>query len=240
MRKFLLFLYRVIKKILPAKLNFLIWDIYLSSLNKKSFSQYGEDLMINNYFDHKNFHKGNYLDIGCYHPVGISNTHLLHQKGWTGIVIDIDDYKLDLFKRRRGSSVECIKAAISHEASSEKVPIYKFNQPFSPYDTLSKDIAKMRSQEINLSYTTEQIDQIDINSVLEKKRFDIINIDVEGLDEVIVNSINFENYQPEMIVYESFDPFSSSKTKEILNNNGYKLLFISGGSLGFVKDNISS
>ena len=240
MKRFLLFLYKFIKKILPPKLNFLIWDIYLSLLNKKSFSQYGEDLMINNYFDHNNLQKGNYLDIGCYHPRGISNTHLLHKKGWAGVVIDIDDYKLNLFKKRRGNSVECIKAAISNESCSQKVPIYKFNQPFSPYDTLSEDIAKMRSREINLSYTTEQIDQIDINSVLEKKQFDLINVDVEGLDEVIVNSINFEKFQPKMIVYESFDPFSPSKTKDILKSNGYKLLFISGGSLGFIKKNISS
>ena len=47
---------------------------------------------------------GTFLDIGCYHPVGISNTFLLHKKGWQGVVVDIDDYKLKLFKKRRGKS----------------------------------------------------------------------------------------------------------------------------------------
>ena len=68
-----------------------------------------------------------------------------------------------------------------------------------------------------------------------KKHFDLINIDVEGLDELIVNSIDFTKFQPTMIVYESFDPLSSSKTKELLNDNGYIPLFISGGSIGYVK-----
>ena len=236
MKQFLLYIYRLIKKFLPAKFNTLIWDVYLSLLKHKSYSQYGEDLIIDSFFQHHvPIKNGNYLDIGCYHPIGISNTYVLHKKGWQGLVIDIDDYKLELFKRRRGKNVEVLKAAISSEDSLSKVPIYKFNQPFSPYDTLSEDIAKKRSKAINIDYTTEEVNQISINSLLNKKHFDLINIDVEGLDELIVNSIDFNKYQPTMIVYESFDPLSISKTKELLNDNGYTLLFISGGSIGYVK-----
>tara|TARA_B100001057_G_scaffold110715_1_gene108727 strand:- start:6248 stop:6961 length:714 start_codon:yes stop_codon:yes gene_type:complete len=236
MKQFLLYIYRFIKKFLPAKFNTLIWDVYLSLLKHKSYSQYGEDLIIDSFFQHHvPIKNGNYLDIGCYHPIGISNTYVLHKKGWQGLVIDIDDYKLELFKRRRGKNVEVLKAAISSEDSLSKVPIYKFNQPFSPYDTLSEDIAKTRSKAINIDYTTEEVNQISINSLLNKKHFDLINIDVEGLDELIVNSIDFKKYQPTMIVYESFDPLSISKTKELLNDNGYTLLFISGGSIGYVK-----
>jgi hypothetical protein len=236
MKQFLLYIYRFIKKFLPAKFNTLIWDIYLSLLKHKSYSQYGEDLIIDSFFQHHvPIKNGNYLDIGCYHPIGISNTYVLHKRGWQGLVVDIDDYKLELFKRRRGKNVEVLKGAISSEDSVSKVPIYKFNQPFSPYDTLSEEIAKMRSKAINIEYTTEEVNQISINSLLHKKHFDLINIDVEGLDELIVNSIDFKKFQPTMIVYESFDPFSSSKTKELLNDNGYTLLFISGGSIGYIK-----
>lgn len=238
MKQLLLYIYRNIKKFLPRKLNTFIWDIYLSLLKKQSYSQYGEDLMINNFFEtHIGLENGNYLDIGCYHPVGISNTFLLHKKGWQGVVVDIDDYKLKLFKKRRGKSVEVVKGAISSQDSKSKVAIYKFNQPFSPYDTLSEEIAKMRSKEINVDYKVEKVNQISINSLLSKKHYDLINIDIEGLDELIVNSIDFTKYQPTMIIYESFDPFSNSKTKELLYQNNYTLLFISGGSIGFVKKN---
>ena len=237
MNKIILFFYRIIKKILHQKINYFIWDIYLSNISKKSYSQYGEDLIICSYFQrHFKDKQGNYLDIGCYHPKGISNTHLLHRAGWEGIVVDIDDYKLNLFKKRRGNNIETIKGAISSNISQSKLPVYKFNQPFSPYDTLSKEIAESRSKEINISYKVEEINQIDINTILSKKHFDLINIDVEGIDELIINSIDFSIYQPRMIVYESFDPFSSSKTKELLHRNGYTLLFISGGSIGYVRN----
>lgn len=236
MKEVLLNIYRIIKKFLPAKLNSLIWDVYLSWLKKESYSQYGEDLIIESFFqNHANLIKGNYLDIGCYHPVGISNTYLLHKQGWHGVVVDIDDYKLDLFKKRRGKSVEVIKGAISSQDSESKVPIYKFDQPFSPYDTLSEEIAEIRSKAINIEYRIEKVNQISINSLLNDQHFDLINIDVEGLDELIVNSIDFKKFKPTMIVYESFDPFSSSKTKELLHENDYKLLFISGGSIGYIK-----
>lgn len=240
MKKIFLFFYRIIKKFLPQKLNYFIWDIYLSNISKKSYSQYGEDLIICSYF-HTHFKdkQGNYLDIGCYHPKGISNTHLLHKSGWQGVVVDIDDYKLNLFKKRRGNNIETIKGAISSNISESKLPVYKFNQPFSPYDTLSKEIAESRSKEINISYNIEEINQIEINSILNKKHFDLINIDVEGIDELIINSIDFNEHKPSMIVYESFDPFSYSKTKELLDRNGYTLLFISGGSIGYVRKVIS-
>ena len=122
--KLLLFFYRIIKKYLPQKINYFIWDIYLSNISTKSYSQYGEDLIICNYFREI---QGNYLDIGCYHPKGISNTHLLHKKGWEGVVVDIDDYKLNLFKNRRGNKIEIINNDI---LKSKLIKEYRETQSF--------------------------------------------------------------------------------------------------------------
>lgn len=235
MKKFLLKIYKLIKKFLPNKIIFHIWDIYLSRLTIKSFSQYGEDLVIKNFFDTQGISEGYYIDIGCYHPKGISNTHFLHQKGWEGLVIDIDDYKLELFKKRRGSQVTTLKAAISSESLESPVQVYKFNQPFSPYDTLSEEVAKNRSRKIGIPFTTDLVNQIDINLILKERHCDLLNIDVEGLDELIVSSVNFKKYQPTLIIYESWSPLEPSNTKNILEKNGYSLLFISGGSIGYYK-----
>ena len=66
---------------------------------KKSYSQKGEDLIVHAFFGKRK--NGYYLDIGSFHPTWISNTHLFHKHGWTGTVVDIDQYKLDLFKLLR-------------------------------------------------------------------------------------------------------------------------------------------
>ena len=43
---------------------------------KKTYSMYGEDLIIQNFFKKKT--KGVYVDIGCYHPLDVSNTFLIY------------------------------------------------------------------------------------------------------------------------------------------------------------------
>ena len=65
----------------------------------RSYSQYGEDLIIYDFFKRYFDIKGNYLDIGAFHPKMISNTHILHTLGWRGTVIDLDDFKIKLFER---------------------------------------------------------------------------------------------------------------------------------------------
>ena len=79
------------------------------------------------------------------------------------------------------------------------------------------------------------MNQIDINLILKERHCDLLNIDVEGLDELIVSSVNFKKYQPTLIIYESWSPLEPSNTKNILEENGYSLLFISGGSIGYYK-----
>ena len=85
-----------------------------------SFSQKGEDIIVHCFFNRRNH--GYYLDIGCFHPRWISNTCLLHRKGWKGTVVDLDQYKLNLFKFIRGSKVNTIRAAITAKEGKDSSP----------------------------------------------------------------------------------------------------------------------
>ncbi|NQV93126.1 hypothetical protein HQ403_01355 [Candidatus Kaiserbacteria bacterium] len=67
----------------------------------KSFSQFGEDVVIQSLFrDKKN---GIYIDVGAYNPILYSNTHSLYLKGWHGLSIDPNPSLKFLYKifRRR-------------------------------------------------------------------------------------------------------------------------------------------
>ena len=78
---------------------------------KKSYSLFGEDTFIINYF--KNKSRGFYIDVGCYHPLEGSNTHLLYKKGWRGINFDISDFSIKLFKFLRKRDIS-IRSGISN------------------------------------------------------------------------------------------------------------------------------
>ena len=70
---------------------YLYYNLYIRHKAFKvraTYSQNQEDLFINNYFKDKKH--GFYLDIGCYHPIKYSNTALLHNRGWQGINIDMN------------------------------------------------------------------------------------------------------------------------------------------------------
>ena len=77
-------------------------------IKRQSYSQWGEDSYIKEYFkDKKN---GFYVDIGCFHPIMYSNTCLLYNKGWSGINIDLNQTSIDLFNiaRKRDKNIGII------------------------------------------------------------------------------------------------------------------------------------
>jgi hypothetical protein len=204
---------------------------------KRSFSQYGEDLIVSNFFESIGLkNDGFYIDIGAYHPVFISNTHLLHTKGWSGLCVDLCDEKLKWFKYKRGSKVQTICAAISNGESDLKVPVFKHKRILSEIDTLNKQVALKNRTKLGYDFVEEELVSLNINDLLEKtnKEIDFLNIDIEGIDHLVLGSIDFNRFKPKVILFEDNEHFGGST--EIINmllNNGYKHLFTSGGSVAF-------
>ena len=75
---------------------------------KKSYSLLGEDVAIKKFL--KNKKKGYYVDVGAYHPLEGSNTHLLFKEGWSGINIDVSPLSIELFKMLRPNDSNINKA----------------------------------------------------------------------------------------------------------------------------------
>lgn len=64
-----------------------------NSLNRKAFwkySQYGEDGIIQEIFSRLNIQKGFFVEFGAVDGMWISNTRLLHENGWEGVMIEPD------------------------------------------------------------------------------------------------------------------------------------------------------
>lgn len=69
----------------------------LNGFYTKSYSQEGEDMVLNRYFQGKN--SGFYVDIGAHHPKRFSNTYFFYKKAWCGINIDAMLGSMDRFKK---------------------------------------------------------------------------------------------------------------------------------------------
>ena len=71
--------------------------------------------------------------MGCYHPIKYSNTALLHNRGWQGINIDMNQTSIDLFNilRKKDKNI-----CAEHPGVKEAIQYLDFK--FSPINTLVK------------------------------------------------------------------------------------------------------
>ena len=184
---------------------------------KKTYSMYGEDLFIKNFF--KNKRNGIYLDVGAYHPLDGNNTYLLYKKkNWRGINVDVNPLSIELFKKARKSDLN-INTAVSSKKGF--VTLY-FRRKINMLNTLSKKIAKIHFRN---GFQEKKIESNTLNNILEQseyknKKIDFFNLDVEGHELDILKSLNFKRYQPTLICVEihNHEEMYNHKTDYIKRN----------------------
>lgn len=223
---------------LPRKIfNFLVF-LYGFKFFKISYSQFGEDLIINNYLKFKKINKGKYLDIGAFHPRWISNTHLLHKKGFSGYCVDADEEKLRFFSFYRGKKVKVICGAVSNKKNNY-INFYKFKRRsfLSEIDTIDLNFAKKYKKIRNTDFLTKKVKNFHINDIfLKVGKINVLNIDIEGVDLKVIKSSNLKIIDPEIIIFESHKSyFPSTEVINFFKKKNYFLLSICGPSKCFAK-----
>lgn len=205
---------------------------------KISYSQSGEDLILLKYLKNKKIEKGKYLDIGAFHPRWVSNTYLLHKKGFTGYCVDLDEERLRWFRFARGSRVKTICGAISN-SKSEFIKVYKFRRksPFSLIDTTSLENAIHFRSKNNSDFEEINVNNFHINDIFSKVgKINVLNIDIEGQDIAVIRSSNLKIIDPEIILIEDNKGyFPSEELEEFFSKNQYYLIAICGLTKIFAK-----
>jgi FkbM family methyltransferase len=172
---------------------------------------------------------GFYVDVGAHHPFRFSNTHLLQKMGWSGINIDATPGSMTLFNEYRPNDVN-LELAIGLEEGVLKFDCY--NEP-----ALNSFIHE-RAQHVTKNYFIEKTVEVPVKRLdtvlneylpkgyLEAKRFDLLTVDVEGLDFQVIQSFNLNDIRPKYIFIEttsSIEALSNSNVYKYLCENGYKL-----------------
>ena len=158
----------------------------------------GEDLVVKDFFNEKK--EGIYIDVGCFHPLRMNNTQLLHMKGWNGINIDVSEFAIDLFNHARPNDLNY------HCAVSDKNEIIKlyFEKEQSPLTTSKMDHAK---KYFNNKINEKKIEAFSLDEIIERGKFkntkiDFLDIDVEGSDLNVLKGLSFEKFQPKLVCVE--------------------------------------
>lgn len=196
---------------------------------KMSFSQCGEDLIVKFIFDCIGIYKPTYIDIGAHHPYYISNTALFYKNGCTGINVEPDPTLFKEFLKYRKDDKN-LNIGISD--SNNELDFYIISSP--TLNTFSKEEASKYAQEGNFKIkSVEKIQVKTLKSVLDEFSNGVfphyLSIDAEGVDEIIIKEIDFENNYPIVICIETIS-FSTSgngiKNTDLINfiiDKGYML-----------------
>jgi len=222
---------------------YLFYNLYIrhkAFLKRVSYSQWGEDLEIIKFF--KNKKKGEYLDIGCFHPLMYSNTCLLNQKGWRGTNIDLNQTTIDLFNILRPKDLNLCRIIGSAE---KKVKVY-FDSLFSPVNTADKTFYNNHKNKFFKDVFIREVAAQKLNNIIGKnlmsKKIDFVNIDAEGMDYKVLKQIDLRKLKIDLVAIETHY-FDGRKTKNYLKilyffkKNNFSLLKRHGPTSLFCKKN---
>mgnify|MGYP006103656491 CR=1 FL=1 len=183
---------------------YLIYNLFIrhkAFIKRSTYSQWGEDLEIIKFF--KNKKKGNYLDIGCFHPLMYSNTCLLNQNKWTGINIDLNQTTIDLFNILRPKDLNVCRIIGSEE---KKVKVY-FDSLFSPVNTADKNFYNTHKKKFFKNMFTREVISQKLSEIMFKnkmyKKIDFVNIDAEGMDYKILKQLNLKKLKVRLVAIET-------------------------------------
>ena len=221
--------FNFIKKYPQFKNFYYFYNIYIRNYKfLNNGSQFGEEKFMLNFFDKK--YKGKFLDIGCFHPTRHNNTYKMYKSGWRGINIDLNPLTIELFNFARAKDIN-INAAISDNEETKK--LYLIDE-LNTQNTLEANHLSFLKKNQNIK--EEEISQHEIKTkrldkILDSYNFndiDFMNIDVEGHELHVLNSIDLLKYRIKFICIEMIDhndqaKLVNEKLSIILNKNGYFL-----------------
>lgn len=159
----------------------------------QSYSQEGEDLIVDRLLGGKR--DGVYVDVGCHHPFRFSNTYLFYKRGWNGVCIDPLPGTKKLFSRYRPRD-KVIEAGVSKSAGS----LNTFDEAVA---SQRDDLRSYKIEQV-IEVSTDRLDTLLLGANLCAS-IDFLSIDVEGFDLQVLESNDWNIYQPKIIIVEALD-----------------------------------
>lgn len=185
----------------------------------ESYSQCGEDRIIQFIFQALQVSRPSYLDIGAFNPFFINNTALFYRQGATGWNVEPNPHLIRKFEKERPRDRN-LSIGISDTAGT--APFYIMKQP--TLSTFSRPDAERMQAEMGIAIVeTIGVKVMSLPAFIEEEcngKFpNLLSLDVEGLDLAIVRSMHDCSTLPKVICAETVAYAADSfgpKNKELI------------------------
>jgi FkbM family methyltransferase len=173
---------------------------------KRSYSQSGEDMIVNYILYTLRVDNPIYFDIGAFHAIELSNTYHFYERGSSGCCVEANPILAKAFQKARPRD-RVVNAAASGTTSGQAT-FYVMSAP--TLSTLSLSEAERVSMEEGHEIVSKEIvDVIPISTLLDRhfhdRILDFVSIDVEGMDIEIVKGFDFTFIRPKIFCVETLE-----------------------------------
>lgn len=210
-----------------------------------SYAQHGEDMIFVNLFHLAGITQPTWLDIGAHHPIIISNTALLYQRGGRGVNVEANPNLIQNFMKLRPEDVNVNVGVAPKDKAGTKMPFYMIDESSGRNTFDRKAAEEFVAQNPGFSIRAEMpIDVISIDDVVERhcsgKYPDLLSMDIENLDYDVMASADFSKSKPKFICVEvvSSGGNTAGKMKELVTSRGYFVVARTIGNYIFAENGL--
>ncbi len=192
---------------------------------RASYAQWGDDRLVLDYFAGR---EGcTFLEAGANDPISLSQTYLLEQHGWTGVLVEpVASCCERLRAVRTGSQVfqNALGAPGDRGMLRLFVPdgVTELTREYEPGDEA------LSGERIEAAFMT--LDEVLQAAGLTHLTY--LSLDLEGMEDRALAGLDFAKYRAELIIVE--DRVEHLRTHRLLQSKGYKLVRRNGSNHWYV------
>lgn len=205
-------------------------SLYLPSII--TYAQNFEDVILRRAL--QDIDHGFYVDVGAYHPTSDSVSCWFYNSGWNGVNIEPNPelFELLVAKRPRDIDLQAAVADIPGRGS-----LYIYDGIYNGMSTTKPEVvATHQAAGIDISGSIQveivTLDQVFRDRRVAGKAIDFLKIDVEGSEAQIINTTEFNEFRPRILVIEAILPGSRTPSwaewEGRLLRKGYRFVFFDG------------
>jgi FkbM family methyltransferase len=204
-----------------------------SAMSSRSYSQFGEDVAVAGFFGTE--FKGTFFDIGANDGVRDSNTLLLEQLGWTGVLVEANPAIASAAAAMRPGSrvVNCAVGAAASPAGCAFHQISGGPENLNGLSSLRLSDA-VRAQVASLGGRIEQVTVTakTLDEIWDESGFrggpDFLSLDIEGAELEALRGFTLDRHRPRLLLVEDNSRDTDRRVHNWLWAAGYRRVHRTG------------
>ena len=204
-----------------------------------SYAQNAEDVLLARVF--ADVPCGFYVDVGAWHPIDESVTKTFYERGWSGINIEPQVAKCQLFGVHRPRDIN-LNVAVSDYTGHIKLWVPAYSALATCREDLLSDTIPDYADPIEHIIVTRRLEDV-LHEFANSRNIEFLKIDVEGYESTVLAASGLVYYRPVVLLIEATSPHTNEPTwhewEPSVLSNGYLFALFDGLNRWYVREESS-